>query len=195
MDPDDVAAAAAGDSAAWQRIVEQHTGLVWTVARSFRLDRHDAEDVAQSTWERCARSLADIREPERLGAWLATTTRREALRVVELRRRTTPSADFDWIGPDRAEAQTPEQTVVDRHAAADRAAYGSRAWALLEKLPGGCRELLRVLLSSPPPSYAEAAAALGRPIGAIGPSRRRCLEQLRTRLENSVSADGPATHD
>ncbi len=30
-----------------------------------------------------------------------------------------------------------------------------------------------------PPSYQEVAAALGMPIGAIGPTRQRCLERLR----------------
>jgi RNA polymerase sigma factor (sigma-70 family) len=45
-----------------------------------------------------------------------------------------------------------------------------------------CRQLLRLALADPPLSYDEIAAALGRPRGSLGPSRRRCLEQLRARL-------------
>jgi len=39
-----------------------------------------------------------------------------------------------------------------------------------------------VLMASPPPSYAEVAAALGLPVGSIGPTRARCLQTLRELL-------------
>jgi DNA-directed RNA polymerase specialized sigma24 family protein len=36
------------------------------------------------------------------------------------------------------------------------------------------------MLAAPdPPSYEEISAALGMPIGAIGPTRARCLDKLR----------------
>jgi DNA-directed RNA polymerase specialized sigma24 family protein len=59
---------------------------------------------------------------------------------------------------------------------ADRAAL---VWRALDRLSARCRELLRVLMASPPPSYAEVAAALGLPLGSIGPTRARCLQRLR----------------
>jgi len=52
-------------------------------------------------------------------------------------------------------------------------------WRALDRLSARCRELLRVLMASPPPSYAEVAAALGLPLGSIGPTRARCLQRLR----------------
>ena len=42
-----------------------------------------------------------------------------------------------------------------------------------------CQALLRLLAAPEPFSYEEIAAALGMPIGAIGPTRARCLDQLR----------------
>ena len=39
-----------------------------------------------------------------------------------------------------------------------------------------------MLTADPPPSYDEVGAALDMPIGSIGPTRARCLEQLRRRL-------------
>jgi DNA-directed RNA polymerase specialized sigma24 family protein len=42
-----------------------------------------------------------------------------------------------------------------------------------------CQGLLRMLAAPEPPSYEEVSAALGMPIGAIGPTRARCLEKLR----------------
>jgi hypothetical protein len=46
-----------------------------------------------------------------------------------------------------------------------------------------CQRLLRVLMATPPPAYAEVAAALDIPIGTIGPSRQRCLQRLRKIVE------------
>jgi DNA-directed RNA polymerase specialized sigma24 family protein len=56
-------------------------------------------------------------------------------------------------------------------------------WQAFRRLPVKCRVLLRVLLSDPPPSYAEVSEALDIPIGSIGPSRSRCLERLRVASE------------
>jgi DNA-directed RNA polymerase specialized sigma24 family protein len=41
-------------------------------------------------------------------------------------------------------------------------------------------------MTSPPPSYAEVAAALDLPIGSIGPTRARCLERLRRELAEGI---------
>src|SRR5262245_45494685 len=73
-----LAAAADGDQRSWEILVGHYGHLVWTVARSFRLDRADAADVSQTTWLKLVEHLRDIREPHRLGSWLVTTARREA---------------------------------------------------------------------------------------------------------------------
>ena len=53
------------------------------------------------------------------------------------------------------------------------------AFALLRER---CQALLRLLSMDEPPSYEEISAALDMPVGAIGPTRSRCLEQLRRHL-------------
>src|SRR6266545_4637963 len=60
--------------------------------------------------------------------------------------------------------------------------FGRRVWSAFQRLPDRCQRLLRVLIASPPPSYVEVAVALDLPIGSIGPTRARCLEQLRKLL-------------
>jgi hypothetical protein len=45
-----------------------------------------------------------------------------------------------------------------------------------------CQALLRMIAAPDPPSYEEIGAALGMPIGAIGPTRARCLDKLRSTL-------------
>ena len=69
-----------GDQRAWDELVEGFGGLVWSIARGYRLGAL-TDDVVQTVWMRLAESCDRIREPDRLAAWLATTTRNEALRV------------------------------------------------------------------------------------------------------------------
>jgi DNA-directed RNA polymerase specialized sigma24 family protein len=49
----------------------------------------------------------------------------------------------------------------------------------LAELPPRCQQLLAMLISDPPCSYAEISATLQIPVGSIGPQRARCLERLR----------------
>src|SRR5690606_22008361 len=72
-----------GDQAAWDQLVDDLTPLLWGVARGHGLTTPDAADVVQTTWLRLAENLHRLRDPERVSAWLVTTARREALRIVK----------------------------------------------------------------------------------------------------------------
>jgi RNA polymerase sigma factor (sigma-70 family) len=167
-----VAAAVAGDQKAWEGLLQRFTALVWSVARAYGLNDADAADVSQTAWLRLVEQLHRIRDPERVGAWLATTTRHEALRTLRLSGRQLPVADDAAPEPPDAAVAGPEAVVL----ASERSEL---LWRALSALPPRCQRLLRILMSDPPPSYHEVAAALGIPIGSIGPTRGRCLDQLR----------------
>ncbi|HEY7147443.1 MAG TPA: sigma-70 family RNA polymerase sigma factor, partial [Streptosporangiaceae bacterium] len=77
-----VSRASSGDQAAWDQLVERYAPLVWSICRRHQLDRADADDVGQGVWLRLVEHLPAIREPAALPGWLATTTRRECLRVL-----------------------------------------------------------------------------------------------------------------
>jgi len=160
-----------GDRGAWQEIVHRYSRLVWTVARSHRLSPDDAADVHQATWLVLAENLTRIRRPERLAAWLTTTTRREALAVLRVRGREEP---LDLWEPE-AEDPTPE----------DRALSGdtrSRLWRAYTTLTERCRRILHLVAFAPELSFAQVAEAVGIPPNSLGPTRGRCLEVLRRRL-------------
>ena len=192
MEPDEVrglvTAAAGGDGAAWKAIVERFSGLVWAITRGYRLDAADAADVFQTTWLRLAEHLDRITNPERVGAWLATTARRESLRVARATPRTVLADDTALVGAGYVDHQTPEQAVLDAEQAMLDSERARQVWRAFRKLSASCQQLLRVLMAVPPPSYAEVAAALDMPIGSIGPSRARCLDRLRQLLTGDVSA-------
>lgn len=177
-----VQAAADGDAAAWKALVEGLSPLVWSVVRAHRLSDADAHEVYQTAWFRFAQYLGRIREPDKAGAWLASTARHECLKVIRSSRRLTLTDDPQLL--DRvSEAGTPEQSLLDSEEAAAQSERVRRLWQEFEELGERCRQLLRVLMATPPPSYQDVSAALGIAVGSIGPLRQRCLRRLRARLE------------
>jgi RNA polymerase sigma factor (sigma-70 family) len=166
-----VAGARQGDQEAWDALVHRFTGLLWSIARSFRLNDAMAGDVVQTTWLRLLEHLGDLHDPSVLGAWLATTARRESMRLLRHGHREAMSPDEQL---ERVEDPGP---VVD--AALMERERDAQLWAAVDRLPSRCQRLIRVLMASPPPSYQEVAAALEMPVGSIGPTRARCLEHLR----------------
>ncbi len=169
--PDCLARSAQGDQSAWSSLVERFTPLLWAVARAHRLSDSDAADAVQGTWLRLVENLGRIREPERVGAWLSTTCRRECLAILRRSSREVP------VDHDRVIDLTP-----DPDAAVDTALIqqerDARLWSVFDGLNDPCRRLLRVLMTDPPPAYDEVSASLGMPIGSIGPTRGRCLNKL-----------------
>lgn len=171
------------DAAAWAELVARYSGLLWTVARSYGLGEADAADVVQTSWLRLVEHLDRIREADAIGGWLAVTARRECERT--LRRRAVPMPVQALPDP----APGPEQVAAER----DRL---SRVAAALREMPRRCRNLLRLLACSAGPeqiSYAEIADMLGIPVGGIGPTRARCLTDLRRRLSAGPSGASGAT--
>ena len=177
-----VQSAVDGDAAAWKALVEGLSPLVWSVVRAHRLSDADGHEVYQTVWFRFAQHLRRIREPEKAGSWLASTARNECLKVIKALRRLMPTDDPQLL--DRvSEERTPEQSLIDSEEAASDAERIRRLWQEFEQLGERCRQLLRVLMTSPPPSYLEVSAGLGIAVGSIGPMRQRCLRRLRARLD------------
>jgi RNA polymerase sigma factor (sigma-70 family) len=171
-----VRAAAAGDQAAWDRLVERFNGLVWSVVRAHRLGGSDASDVVQTTWLRLVENLGRLQDPERVGAWLATTARRECLRTLRLSARAVPTETE--LLPDPG-TDTPLDAALLTNER-DRA-----LWTAFGGLSERCQMLLRILVADPPPSYEVVGELLDMPIGSIGPTRQRCLERLRGLAETA----------
>jgi RNA polymerase sigma factor (sigma-70 family) len=169
-----VSAASGGDSSAWDDLVERYGRLVWSIARGFSLSTADASDVSQTTWLKLVENLGKVREPDHLGGWLATTARHECLRILRKSGREIVVADTD-LDLESGEP-TPESVVLDTER--DRL-----VWLSLGEIPQRCQVLLRALADVPPASYQEISVALDMPVGSIGPTRSRCLDHLRRRLE------------
>jgi RNA polymerase sigma factor (sigma-70 family) len=177
-----LAAAARGDQSAWESIVAAYSGLVWSVARGYRLDPAAAADVFQGTWLRLVEHLDDIRDGERLGGWLATTARREALGLLRRARRDLPVNNIGEI------ADTPQQISAPADEDLLRSEDQRALWAAFGQLSGSCQRLLRLLFADPPIAYLDISVALDMPVGSIGPTRSRCLASLKTLLSYAKAA-------
>ena len=170
-----VVQAAAGDQDAWSRLVDHYARLVWAVTRSFRLSDSDAADVSQIVWLRLLEHINRV-DPERVGAWLVVTTRRECLRMLAFRKRvllTYESSVFEGVPAD-------QPTLDADLLAGERAADVRRA---LRSLPDRWQQLLGMLMADPPLPYAVISETLGLPVGSIGPMRGRCLDKLRVLVD------------
>jgi RNA polymerase sigma factor (sigma-70 family) len=166
--------AAAGDERAWSELVAEFEGMLWAIARGHRLCHADGADVVQTTWLRLAENLDRVREPARLGAWLATTARRECLRSLRTWARELPDAEpADVVD---ADAPPLDGALIE---AERRAAIRSA----LRRLPARDQTLLLKLVADAPRSYQEIGDELEMPIGSIGPTRGRALERLRRELK------------
>ena len=161
-----------GERAAWDALVDRFGQMVWSVARGFRLDDAAAKDVSQTVWLRLIENIDTIKDPERLPGWLATTCRREALRVLRTRERDVPS-EFAYDIEDPAPSL--DEVLIDDEESRSLV----EAFRTLDET---CRQLLRLLTLEPALSYDEISETTGRPIGSLGPTRARCLEKLKTAI-------------
>jgi RNA polymerase sigma factor (sigma-70 family) len=169
-----------GDPEAWDEIVRRFEGLLRAVVRGHRLSSADAADVVQTTWLRLAENIDRLQDPSRVGAWLATTARRECVRTLGRLARELPE-EQPLEPPDRHVAPIDRRLLL-----ADR---NTELWSAFARLPARDRMLLHLLVAEPQPSYEIVATALGMPIGSIGPTRGRALERLRRELEWSGRLD------
>ena len=151
-----VEAAVDGDRSAWDRIVDEMNDMVWSVVRGFHLSDSDAVDAAQMTWLRAIESLHKVNDPERFGLWLATTARRECIRLIERRSRAVP------VDPQTSFTRL----VVKGDVEGDQISRtdAQRVLDALSTLSADSQSLLRLVLSDPPMTYNEIAVALDIPV-------------------------------
>jgi RNA polymerase sigma factor (sigma-70 family) len=162
-----------GDKLAWDALVERYAPLIWSICRRYRLGGADADDVGQSVWVHLVDQLDKLRDPAALPGWLATTTRRECIRVLRTARGPDTAGqvlDAENLPDEQVVTAEQELLAAERHAALREAFI---------ELPSCCQRLIVLLTQDTPVPYTEISARLGIAVGSIGPNRGRCLDKLR----------------
>lgn len=163
-----------GDTGRMAELIELLTPILWHAARAQGVDRAQGEDIIQTAWLRLVEAAPRIEEPVTVMKWLMTTVRRECWRQTARADRVDVGLEFD--DHDDTQAAPGVDTAVVQRADAEV------LWRHVRTLPDRCRSLLRVIAFADKPDYAMVAAALGMPVGSIGPTRGRCLAKLRVAL-------------
>ena len=176
-----IAACREGSETAWHVLVGRYERLVYTVPLRYGMAHSEADDVFQAVWMTLLKHLGNLDQPDRLSAWLVTTAKRECWqrrRGADFERRTT-----------LAPQEMPEEAWETAEGLEDilgRFEQYQELDQLLQQLDDRCRELLYCLYFDPEaPSYEEIGRHLAMPVGAIGPTRARCLKKLRELMGNS----------
>jgi DNA-directed RNA polymerase specialized sigma24 family protein len=174
-----------GDPDAMADLTRQVTPWLHHVLRPYRLARHTADDVVQSTLLLALLHLREVRDPASGLSWLSVVVRREALRVIQVERRYIPVDELPLPHAAPATAEGTEEIVLTRlsHAVVRRT---------FSKLPLRHRMLLERAVNSDRPGYARISRELQMPLGSIGPTRRRCLERMRRMLADDPEWDASA---
>jgi RNA polymerase sigma factor (sigma-70 family) len=167
-----LAGAALGDGRAWEQLVRRFDGLVWRTVRESRLDAASAADVRQTVWLRLWEHRSRVTNPEFLGSWLVTTARREVWKSVRSLDRQQP------LDP----AAVPADEAPDADVELLRAEQRSEVRRALDRVDSPTRAVLLAVSNEARPDYRRIAEEVGRPVGSIGPTRRRGLEKLRREL-------------
>lgn len=168
-----------GDSSAMAALVDQVTPLLWHTARAQGADSATAEDVVQTAWLRLVEHATDISDSQAVLQWLLMTTKREAWSAVRRGRRTV--SQEPWDEPSAGDP-TSAKLGVDPAIASEDSELATTIWRHVERLPERCQQLLRLVAFVDRPDYSVVSAALGIPVGSIGPTRGRCLAKLRLAL-------------
>jgi len=142
----------AGDGGAFRQIVERYQGAVCAVAYSACGDLARSEDIAQEAFVAAWKQLPQLREPEKLRAWLCGITRNLAHAALR-RAGRNPTSRASEISPDLPTEE------AGPHAAAVGADEAALMWGALAGLPDTYREPM-VLFYREGQSVAAVAAAL-----------------------------------
>jgi len=158
----------AGDSGAWNELVERYSRYVYAIAvRGFRMSDDDAEDVFQDVFTRIYTRLDSLRDDSALRPWIAQLTRRRCLDALASKGREVAADDV------LADEATADLADVEQ-------AYSIRE--AMSGLPEACQDILDRFFTQDQ-SYKTIADELDIPSGTIASRIARCLKRLRNELE------------
>jgi RNA polymerase sigma-70 factor (ECF subfamily) len=155
-----------------RRQIETLRPRLYRLAYGWCRDPHTADDLVQDTLERALTRLSNLRDQERLEVWLVRIMHNRHLDLIRARRDHDPIEDAGLAAGTTPEAETEQEEVTRRTRAA------------VAQLPPDHRHVL-LLVDLQEFTYAEAAAALGVPIGTVMSRLSRARARLRALLETA----------
>lgn len=170
--PDDsrlVAAARAGDRAAFGRLYDRYARMVHGILLA-RVPLSEVDDLVHDVFLQALPRLDTLRDVSRFGAWLAAITRN---RANDYHRQSVPEVELN--------DDFPEESMEGPAAAGSPDTEAESILALIQSLPETYREtlLLRLVEGMTGP---EIAARTGLTHGSVRVNLHRGMQQLREKL-------------
>ena len=171
-----------GDELAWEALVRQYQGRVYSIAYHYVGDAEDARDLAQEIFVRLYRTLNHV-DGETLLPWVVRVARNASIDFLRRRKARPPGHDIQademWDLPSRA--PNPEECCEE----GDRKRLVHRALGHLTNLN---REII-ILKEIQGMSIQDIASLLGVPVGTIKSRSNRARIEL---AETIVALEGGA---
>ena len=170
-----VAGVLAGDRDAFAHIYDKYADRLHDFAFSMLRQREDAMDAVADAFVTTAERLDQLRDPERLRPWLYAVVRRECLRRIKQRSRSTYDGEDDLLDlPDQA--ASPE-TMAEQKA----------LQALVWDAAAGLNERDRAMLDLHLRQGLD-GAELGEAMGMTADNAYVGMSRLREQVERSIGA-------
>ena len=167
-----------GDAAAWNLLVERFSRYVFAICvQGFRLPPADAEDAFQDVFAKVYEQLHRLRDDGAIRPWIGQLTRRTCIDRIRLGGREQSAEDVEPSDVDDVLS-----TLDDALAVRDA----------LATLPEACQEVLDRFFARDE-SYRTIGEALDIPAGTIASRISRCLEKLKTAMEDPTDATRPVS--
>ena len=166
-----------GSEEAWGLLVDKYKNLIFSIPLKYGLSRADAADVFQSVCLELLSELPKIRDPKALPKWLCTVASHQCYHFMRRTRLREAEAKESARSFEEAEEKRTDEVLAE-------AEQEQKIREVIESLQPRCRSLIRMLFfEDPPRPYAEIASSLSLATGSIGFIRHRCLEKVRSKLE------------
>src|SRR5262245_22351993 len=86
-----------GDETAWEALIARYQRLVYAIPRRAGLDTDQIAEVFQEVFATLIEKLDEIEQPDRLQAWLVTTSRRKTWRIISKEKGKPLSTDNESV--------------------------------------------------------------------------------------------------
>jgi RNA polymerase sigma factor (sigma-70 family) len=163
------------DHRAMNELIRACGPVIEAVCRRYGTRAADVDDVAQEVRIALYKNVDRIEKPEALRGWLRSVANHAAMASSKRTSRLVPTEDL----PDVAATARPAEPDEEVISAMSRAEERRSLTEALDRLREKDRVLVGLLSASERPDYRAISAAMGRPVGSLGPTRQRVLRRLR----------------
>ena len=168
--------AEAGETDAFEPLVQRYSDILVRFARHMVGDFQTAEDIAQESFLKAFTHIGRIGEPEKFSTWLYSITRHLCLDRIRARR---PAVSVEALADDGVE-MSDDRAVPPRELVETGEMHG-RVLREIERLRADYREIL-LMKHVYEFSYKQIGETVGLSVSAVGEKLSRVRQMLRERL-------------